>query len=149
MAGEIETWGSGFDKIQRACSRYGTPLPKIKATKGNVTIHIDPAESYLNVLHRTSEGDLGTSGAEVSAEVSTEVKLSSEMLNGLIDFCKEERSRKEMQEFCGIKSEKYFREKILTPMLAEGKVRRTIPDKPNSSKQKYVTVYIMKRDKKP
>ena len=49
-----------------------------------------------------------------------------------------ERSRKEMQEFCGIKSEKYFREKILTPMLAEGKVRRTIPDKPNSSKQKYV-----------
>ena len=120
-------------------------MPKIKATKGNVTIHIDPAESYLNVLHRTSEGDLGTSGAEVS----TEVKLSSEMLNGLIDFCKEERSRKEMQEFCGIKSEKYFREKILTPMLAEGKVRRTIPDKPNSSKQKYVTVYIMKRDKKP
>ena len=124
-------------------------MPKIKATKGNVTIHIDPAESYLNVLHRTSEGDLGTSGAEVSTEVSTEVKLSSEMLNGLIDFCKEERSRKEMQEFCGIKSEKYFREKILTPMLAEGKVRRTIPDKPNSSKQKYVTVYIMKRDKKP
>lgn len=114
-----------------------------------MTIHIDPAESYLNVLHRTSEGDLGTSGAEVSTEVSTEVKLSSEMLNGLIDFCKEERSRKEMQEFCGIKSEKYFREKILTPMLAEGKVRRTIPDKPNSSKQKYVTVYIMKRDKKP
>ena len=124
-------------------------MPKIKATKGNVTIHIDPAESYLNVLYRTSEGDLGTSGAEVSTEVSTEVKLSSEMLNGLIDFCKEERSRKEMQEFCGIKSEKYFREKILTPMPAEGKVRRTIPDKPNSSKQKYVTVYIMKRDKKP
>ena len=118
-------------------------MPKIKATKGNVTIHIDPAESYLNVLHRTSEGDLGTSGAEVS----TEVKLSSEMLNGLIDFCKEERSRKEMQEFCGIKSEKYFREKILTPMLAEGKVRRTISDKPNSSKQKYVTVYIMNRGK--
>lgn len=52
MAGDIETLGFGFDKIQRACSRYGTPLPKIKVTKESVRIYIDPAESSMKVLHQ-------------------------------------------------------------------------------------------------
>ena len=43
-----------------------------------------------------------------------------------------------MQLFCEIKTEKYFRENILQPMLAIGMIKRTIPDKPRSSKQKYI-----------
>ena len=54
MAGDIETWGSGFEKIKLACSRYGTPLPEITATKGNIKIRITPAESYMKVLTRNN-----------------------------------------------------------------------------------------------
>ena len=50
MAGDIETWGSGFTKIRKACERYGTPLPEITATEGSVTIRISPAHDYLKVL---------------------------------------------------------------------------------------------------
>ena len=50
----------------------------------------------------------------------------------------ESRTRNEIQEFCGIKSRDYFREKILNPLLENGKLKRTLPDKPNSKNQKYI-----------
>ena len=53
MAGDIETWGSGFDKIKKACARYGAPLPIITATKGTVNVRINPADSYMKVLEKT------------------------------------------------------------------------------------------------
>ncbi len=43
-----------------------------------------------------------------------------------------------MQEFCGIKSQDYFRRNILLPLLDSGRLKHTIPDKPNSSKQRYI-----------
>ena len=89
-------------------------------------------------------GPTSSSTTEVSTEVSTEatteveIKLSSEKLHNLLDYCSTPRTRAEMQLFCEIKTEKYFREKILQPMLAIGMIKRTIPDKPRSSKQKYI-----------
>ena len=72
-----------------------------------------------------------------STEAGTEVKLEAARLSALLDFCSEPRTRQEMQEFCKIKTEKYFREKVLQPMLKHGMIFRTIPDKPKSPKQKY------------
>ena len=65
MAGDIETWGSGFDKIKKACVRYGAPLPVITATKGMVNVRINPAESYMKVLvkMRKSSERLAIGGA--------------------------------------------------------------------------------------
>jgi ATP-dependent DNA helicase RecG len=77
---------------------------------------------------------------EVSTEDSTEVKLSQEKLDALLEYCGEPRSRKEMQDFCGIKTDEYFRKNIILPMLAQGLIRMTIPDKPNSRNQQYVRV---------
>jgi len=79
-----------------------------------------------------------SSAAEVSAEVTAEVKLAAERLGELIVFCSSPRSRREMQVFCGIKSDEYFRKNIVIPMLASRLVKKTIPDKPNSRNQKYV-----------
>lgn len=79
-------------------------------------------------------------GTEVSMEVDTQVKLPEEKLAALLDYCKAAKSRREMQKFCGIKTAEYFRKHIIKPMLSEGLIRPTIPDKPNSSKQKYIRV---------
>jgi ATP-dependent DNA helicase RecG len=86
--------------------------------------------------------DPAASAAEVSTEVTTgdsaEEKLSQERLDALLEFCAEARTRKEMQEFCGIKSDEYVRKYIVNPMLAQRLIQMTIPDKPNSKNQKYV-----------
>ena len=87
----------------------------------------------------TSPVSGGEVGGEVSGEVGTvTVKLDASKLNALLDFYSEARSCMEMQEFYGIKSQDYFRKSILLPLLDTGRIRRTNPDKPNSSKQKYI-----------
>lgn len=39
--------------------------------------------------------------------------------------------------FVGRSNRSKFREQVLTPLLASGVVEMTVPDKPNSSKQRY------------
>jgi ATP-dependent DNA helicase RecG len=126
-----ERQGSGLRKIrEETASLYGYTedyAPKFVSTP-----------SAFHVVLKNMNYNPATSVAEVSAEVGTEVKLAPEKLNSLLDYCSTERSRKEMQMFCGIKSDEYFRKNIVTPMLAFGLIRMTAPDKPNSRNQRYV-----------
>ena len=46
--------------------------------------------------------------------------------------------RREMQEFCGIRTAEYFRKFVVKPMVENEMIELTIPDKPNSRYQKYV-----------
>lgn len=94
----------------------------------------NPDRTILTLPLITSVSYFGTA----STEVSTEVKLKADKLKDLLEFCDVPRSRQEMMTFCSIRTEKYFREKILQPMLREGLILRTIPDKPNSPKQRYI-----------
>lgn len=55
----------------------------------------------------------------------------------ILDYCKIPRTRSGIQLFVGITDRKYFRDNILKPLLASGKILQTIPDKPTSPKQKY------------
>ncbi len=129
MSGMIEAWGRGFDKIKTGCLEYDSPLPEYEIGSDGVMIFCKPCPKYISLLNKYS--------AEVSAEVSTEVKLESDKLKELILFCSEPKSRKEMQEFCGIKSDEYFRKNILKPLVSGNVLKMTRPDSPNSSKQKY------------
>ena len=90
-------------------------------------------------LPEVATATVGPAG-QVSTEVSTEVriKLPTEKLHDLLEYCSIPRTRAELQLFCGIKTEKYFRKKVLRPMIAAGIIKRTIPDKPRSSKPKYI-----------
>nr|WP_324292061.1 hypothetical protein [uncultured Sphaerochaeta sp.] len=58
----------------------------------------------------------------------------------LLEFCSTPRTREEMQGYIGIEHREHFRKTFLTPLLASGKLRMTIPDKPTSRYQKYFTV---------
>ena len=82
------------------------------------------------------------SGAQDSAQDSAQVviaKLNAETLNSLLQFSSVPRTREELQQFCNIKSREYFRKNILSPLVANGLLLRTIPDKPNSKNQKYIS----------
>ena len=57
--------------------------------------------------------------------------------DSIIDFCSIPRSREEITMFVG-KTQNYVMSQIVGPLLASGELKMTIPDKPKSSKQKYV-----------
>lgn len=56
----------------------------------------------------------------------------------LVEFCKDARTRDEMQHFIGITSRSYFRKAYIKPLLESGRLKMLIPDKPNSKNQKYI-----------
>ncbi|WP_048103002.1 Fic family protein [Methanosarcina barkeri] len=58
-------------------------------------------------------------------------------MNALLKYCIEPRSREEIQNFMGLKDRKHLRLEILNPLIQEGKLLLTIPEKPTSPNQKY------------
>lgn len=56
----------------------------------------------------------------------------------ILAFCSEPKTREEIQTLVGITHREHFRAKILKPLLESGKLKMTIPDKPNSRNQKYI-----------
>lgn len=55
----------------------------------------------------------------------------------IIEFCKEPKSVQEIMDYVGIESRTTFRRKYLLPMLEQGELSMTIPDKVSSKNQKY------------
>lgn len=57
----------------------------------------------------------------------------------ILEFCKEPRSLAEIAAYCGFHNRRKFREHYLNPLLGT-RIRMTIPDKPTSRFQKYITL---------
>ncbi len=67
---------------------------------------------------------------EVTPEVTPEVKIVTVLLH-------KELSRKDLQSTLSLRDADYFRETYLNPALEQKLIEMTIPDKPQSSKQRY------------
>ena len=134
LIGLGEHAGSGVPDIYHAWKDAGLMEPTVEEFFGSgepdrtiLILPLIPSSSPgLDVRYEVSD----EAGDEVSDEVSDEAKLLS--------FCSEPKSKAEIQEFMGINSERYIRQKLIIPLLKKGCLVRTIPEKPSSPKQKYV-----------
>ena len=59
-------------------------------------------------------------------------------LRKVLSFCEVPKSRKEIQEYVDMKDRKHFKEVVLDVLLADGLLKMTLPEKPQSPKQRYV-----------
>ncbi len=84
----------------------------------------------VQALRELSEQDAEQDKGQDAEQVDTE---------SLLRFCREPRTRQEMQAFCRMESRKKFCARILHPLLASGTLIMTIPDKINSKNQKYIS----------
>ncbi len=64
-------------------------------------------------------------------------------VSACLKFCEIPRSTKEIMQHLGLSHRESFRDTILLPLIESGKIALTIPDKLNSSKQKYITVKLV------
>lgn len=117
----VESFGTGLKRIADACDTTGCKY-KFEVLKSG----------FVVVFYRTDEDeDLGG-----NTQVTTQVTIQDKV----IAFCSEARSKTEIAEHCGYKSIKHFTDTYLKPMLEAGMLVMTKPDKPTSSKQKYIAV---------
>ena len=56
----------------------------------------------------------------------------------IMEYCREPHSKKEIAEYLGYKTVKSIKA-IMEKLLVEGNILMTNPDKPKSSKQRYIT----------
>ena len=138
----MERRGSGFKKIlddYQAQDKYDDEYkPEFYSDTGDFRLtlwNLNYSEQVDNQVVKSS-GQVVKSSGQVDSGAT--VKLDDEKLNALLDYCVEARSRIEIQVFCGISSRDYLRNNILIPLLNNGQLKMIIPDKPNSSKQKYI-----------
>ena len=59
----------------------------------------------------------------------------------ILAFCMTPHSNAEIAEHCGYKNTKNFTNRYLRPLLDAGSLKMTLPDKPKSKNQKYITVH--------
>ncbi len=69
--------------------------------------------------------------------VRDDIRTVDQADEALLDFCSMPRSRREIISFVG-KSPNYVTAKIIRPLVASGKLSLTMPDKPQSPKQRFV-----------
>ncbi len=59
--------------------------------------------------------------------------------NTIIEFCATEKTIYDIMEFVGYKNRTRFRRDYIKPLVESGKLKMTIPDKPTSKNQKYIS----------
>jgi ATP-dependent DNA helicase RecG len=57
----------------------------------------------------------------------------------LLVYCKTPRTRQEIAAYLGIKTVSFAMSRYVNPLVESGQLRMTIPQKPTSSKQRFVT----------
>ncbi|NNJ84556.1 MAG: AAA family ATPase [Gammaproteobacteria bacterium] len=75
-----------------------------------------------------------TMQATMQAEPDT---MQDKRIENILAFCRVPRTREEIQDYAGIKNRDHLRRKIIKPLLEQGLLISTIPEKPTSPKQKY------------
>lgn len=139
--------GSGMRNTYKYTKLYSGGTPEF--IEGNVFKTIIP-------LTAVSVGKVGPSYCNlVTDQVTDQVTdLVNRFENGIekepsisqhiLDFCQVERSKKEICECMGYRNRTFFTRKYLFPLIQEGKLQMTQPDKPNSRNQKYIAVKYYK-----
>lgn len=115
---QTENRYSGIPRIRTAMKEAGQPEPLFEDIRGEFSVTLFNGKISKQVCEPEPESDAETS---------------------LLDFCAIPRSRKEIADFFGLASIPYAIRRYVDPLVRSGEIKLTIPDKPRSRNQMYVT----------
>ena len=119
----VKEFGEGVDRIYRDMAQAGLPDPEYRQ-----------ADFMLYATLKNKNW-----GEEDKSWPAPAASSAMDNVQGkILAFCAEPKSRKEIMEFVGLTNRDYFYNHYIVPLLNSEMLLRTIPDKPTSSKQKYV-----------
>lgn len=122
--GNTENRYSGIPTIRYAMSNLGLPAPEFLDSRGEFSV----------TLYNKAALDT------MSSQIPEKRELPDDLdEKGLLEFCRIPRTRGEIIEFLDIASGQYALRRYLEPLVQTGAIRLTVPDKPRSRNQRYVT----------
>ena len=119
LATAMETLGltenrySGIPTIRSEMKNAGLPAPKFEDNK----------ESFTVTLYNNTES----------------LKDDMDSTDSLLEFCSIPRTRSEIANYLGIATPSYAIKKYIKPLIKDGKIEMTNPERPKSSNQNYFT----------
>ncbi|MCD8023163.1 MAG: putative DNA binding domain-containing protein [Lachnospiraceae bacterium] len=137
LIGIGERAGSGVPDIFATWEQQGWKEPGVEEQYGPDRTILTLSFIKKVVAKSNNENENMVSDHD-SDHVSDHVHSYEDQKQRLQDFCAVPRTRQEMQDFLGIASRGYFSRRFIVPMVNEGKLKLTIPDKPKSRNQKYI-----------
>ncbi|MBI4698104.1 MAG: putative DNA binding domain-containing protein [Nitrospirae bacterium] len=127
--GLIEKYGSGIKRILREFRNNGMPDPEFR----------EIGRGFIVTVFKKT-GEVGTkSGVESGPsrdQVGTKSALSRHQVE-ILNKCLIDSGITELMKIAGRADRTKFRNQVLNPLLRDGLLEMTIPDKPNSRLQKY------------
>ena len=122
----VREFGEGVDRMYREMEEAGLPEPEYK--------------TVAFMVHATIKNKKYLVGSEsTTPQVNPQDKTQATPQDKILEFCKIPRSKNEIVAYMSYKEQKYFTKEYMKPLLKNGELVMTIPDKPNSKNQKYVT----------
>lgn len=125
-------WGTGTLNILKWCKENQNPSPIWEEQPGAVMVTFFPSNFFMETAG--TEQAL-TSTKPVTGHVTGHVTGQDKIL----EFCKQPRSAKEIMEVLGLRHRESFYKIYLKPLLQQEFLLMTIPNKPKSKNQQYVT----------
>lgn len=109
---------SGIPTIRREMAAAGLPAP----------VFINRRNEFVVIFYNQPQ----TERQDITEECT-------DGTSSLLEFCKTPRTRREIADFLGINTVFYVMQHYVQPLLASGKLAMTIPEKPKSRNQKFVS----------
>ena len=121
--------------------RTGRGVPKITGIYGKETYEFRDNSIVVAIpFNKLATGTNGSVNAPVDVPVNAPVATQdSTQEEKILSFCRELKSISEILKMLGYTDKRTVR-KYLNPLIEQGRVAMTVPDKPNSKNQKYVTL---------
>ena len=123
----VKEFGEGVDRMYREMEDAGLPDPEYHVSSFMLCATL---KNQKWVTTHQQAGHVTPQVAPPQVDLATKKKI--------LEFCSVPRSRAELLEHLKLSDRKNLRTKYLNPLLASGKLKMTLPDKPNSPLQKYV-----------
>ena len=117
---------SGIPTMRREMAERGLPEPKFENKRNEfvVTFYNDLSEQ-AQMLQKTKN--------------DTVTIKNEEIVQRLLEFCDDPRSREEILGFLGVSTWFYVQKKYIKPLIAQDRMAMTIPNSPRSQRQRYYT----------
>lgn len=122
----VREFGEGIDRMYLEMERAGLPEPEYRAEAFMV---------YATIKNKKFLEDKKRDNTQDNTQGNTQDNTQDKILK----YCKIPRSKKEITMFLGYKDAKSVAKNYLKPLIQAGRLAMTIPDKPSSRNQKYIT----------